>query len=39
MTITKVWIEEDCTSCGLCESSCPDVFEMPDGASVKEGAD
>jgi len=39
MAITKVWIEEGCTSCGLCESICPEVFEMPDEAIVKEGAD
>jgi ferredoxin len=39
MAITKVWIEEGCTSCGLCEEICPDVFEMDDVATVKEGAD
>lgn len=39
MTIKKVWIEEGCTSCGMCESLCPDVFEMPDEAQVIEGAD
>lgn len=39
MSITKVWIEEDCTSCGLCESECPEVFEMDDIAVVKEGVD
>ncbi len=39
MAITKVWIEEGCTSCGLCEETCPEVFEMPDEAIVKEGAD
>jgi len=39
MAIKKVWIEEGCTSCGLCESICPDVFEIPDEAIVKEGAD
>lgn len=37
MAITKVWIEEGCTSCGLCEGNCPEVFEMPDEAIVKEG--
>ena len=37
MAITKVWIEEDCTSCGVCESICPDVFEVVDIAEVKEG--
>ena len=25
----RVWIErEQCISCGLCASSCPDIFEM-----------
>jgi ferredoxin len=39
MAIKKVWIEEGCTSCGICESICPDVFEIPDEARVIEGAD
>ncbi len=39
MAIKKVWIEEGCISCGLCESVCPEVFEMPDEAIVIEGAD
>jgi len=39
MAIKKVWIEEGCTSCGLCEGIAPDVFEMPDEAEVIEGAD
>lgn len=39
MAIKKVWIEEGCTSCGVCESVCPDVFEMPDEAQVIAGAD
>ena len=39
MAISKVWIEEGCTSCALCEETCPEVFEMPDEAIVKEGAD
>ena len=38
MALKWVWIEEGCTSCGICESICPDVFEMPDEAIVKEGA-
>jgi ferredoxin len=37
MAITKVWIEEGCTACGLCEEICPEVFEMQDEAVVKEG--
>lgn len=40
MTIQKVWIEDDCTLCGVCVSTCPDVFEMGDeSAQVIEGAD
>ncbi len=39
MAITKVWIEEGCTSCGLCEEICPEVFELEDVAVVKEGVD
>lgn len=39
MSIQKVWIEEGCTACALCEDICPDVFEMEDEAVVKEGAD
>lgn len=39
MSIKKVWIEEGCTSCALCEDICPEVFEMPDEAKVIAGAD
>ena len=39
MSIKKVWIEDGCTSCALCEETCPELFEMPDEAQVKEGAD
>ena len=39
MAITKVTIEDGCTACGLCETSCPAVFEMKDIAVVKEGVD
>ena len=37
MSITKVWIEKDCTACGLCEEICPEVFKMKDLATVIEG--
>jgi len=37
MAIKKVWIEEGCTACGLCEEICPEVFEMKDSATVIEG--
>jgi len=39
MAIKKVWIEEDCTACGLCEDICPEVFVVEDVATVIEGAD
>lgn len=39
MAITKVWIEEGCISCRLCEDICPNVFEAPDEAEVKADAD
>lgn len=38
MAITKVWIEEGCIVCGVCEATGPDVFELNDEtAVVKEG--
>jgi ferredoxin len=37
MAITKVWIEEGCTACGLCEEICPEVFKVEDEATVIEG--
>jgi ferredoxin len=30
MPITKVWIEEGCTACGLCEEIAPEIFELGD---------
>ena len=41
MAIKEVWVDEDaCTGCGLCEDTCPEVFEIEDDiASVKEDAD
>jgi ferredoxin len=40
MAITEVWIDEDaCTGCGLCEDTCPEVFEVDDVAIVKEDTD
>jgi len=38
MAITKVWVEEGCTSCGLCEDTCPEVFEIDDVSEVKSDA-
>ena len=37
MALSKVWIEDECTACGLCESICPEVFEIQDIAVIKEG--
>lgn len=37
MAIKKVWVEEGCTSCGLCVDICPEVFEMEDTATVIAG--
>ncbi len=41
MSISNVSIVEDeCTGCGLCETTCPEVFESGDDiASVKADAD
>lgn len=39
MAITKVEIIDGCISCGVCESTCPEVFEMTDIAHVKAGVD
>jgi ferredoxin len=33
----RVWINEGCTACGLCESICPEVFSVDDLANVIEG--
>jgi ferredoxin len=37
MAISKIWIEEGCTSCGLCEEICPEVFKVEDVATVIQG--
>jgi ferredoxin len=37
MAIKKVWIEEGCSACGLCEEICPEVFKLEDEATVIEG--
>ncbi len=41
MTIRRVWIEEGCISCNLCQDLVPEVFEVPAGATsrVKKGHD
>lgn len=39
MAISSVTISDECTGCGLCETTCPEVFELDDVASVKADAD
>jgi ferredoxin len=42
MAIKKVWLDEsenECISCGACESACPEVFEVTDKMVVKPGID
>ena len=42
MAINRVWIEKGCVSSGLCEKTCPEVFELPfvgEMAQVIEDAD
>jgi len=39
MAITKVWVEDGCTSCGLCEGTAPEVFEIDDVSEVIAGVD
>ena len=34
MSIKRVWIEEGCTACGMCEDECPDVFEVTDETAI-----
>lgn len=35
MNIVKATVDQDlCTGCGLCESACPEVFEMQDDLAV-----
>ena len=31
MPIRRVWIDEGCIACDLCEDLCPEVFEVPAG--------
>ncbi len=37
MAILKLWIEEGCISCGVCEATAPEVFEIKEIAEVKDG--
>ena len=38
MAISKIWIEEGCTACGLCEEICPEVLKMKEIATLIEDA-
>jgi len=38
MAISKVWVEDDCIACGVCEDLCPNVFFVEDKSNVKEDA-
>ncbi len=35
MTIRRVWIEEGCISCNLCEDLAAEVFEVPAGGESR----
>lgn len=37
MAITKVWVEDECTACGVCVDICPEVFILEDISVVIEG--
>jgi ferredoxin len=40
-SITKVWLDEsenECTMCGACEATCPEVFEVPEKMVVRPDA-
>ncbi len=39
MAIASVTINDECTGCGLCETTCPEVFEQNDVATVIADAD
>jgi len=40
MAVKKVWIEDECTICGVCEDLCPEVFSMGDEETlIIDGAD
>ena len=35
MTIRKVWIDEGCIACNLCQDLVPEVFEVPPGSTSR----
>jgi len=36
MAISKIWIEEGCTACDVCEDICPEVFKVKEIATLIE---
>ena len=34
MAITKVWIEEGCILCGVCEATATEAFEMSENTAI-----
>jgi ferredoxin len=39
MAVKLVWIEEGCITCGACEATCPEVFEVgPDSSQIRGDA-
>ena len=39
MAIRRVWIEEGCIACNLCEDVAPEVFEVPAGENCRTTPD
>jgi ferredoxin len=39
MSVKKVWVEDGCILCGLCETNCGDIFTMgTEKAEIKKGS-
>ncbi len=32
----KATVDDSCIACGLCVDTCPEVFELPDGAEIAQ---
>jgi ferredoxin len=39
MAIKKVWVDEGCISCGLCEEVAGEIFEVKETSEVKKDSD
>lgn len=39
MSISKVWVTDDCIACGTCEGICPEVFTVTDKSEVNKDVD